>query len=157
MEQLKSVVPDSLKRRVEASTVDDLHSISSSLLDFFLKSAQFQQMVRDLMDPHSGKNRETAINFKHHGNRYSVVRDLVRDLMTPAHWAPTLRLFVWLLLMPKTPGRILWLFFSFYRALQSWNDLLPPQLDLELSFSTMNVNSPQLFVFRVSTNISDLR
>ncbi|KAK4385231.1 hypothetical protein Sango_2647100 [Sesamum angolense] len=50
MEKLKSAIPETLKRRIAESTVDDLHSTSSSLLQFFQNLPLFHLMVRDLTD-----------------------------------------------------------------------------------------------------------
>lgn len=83
MEELKSAVPDSLKRLVAAATVDDLRSVSSSLLDFFQNLAQFHQMVRDLADPNAalcGKNKEAALKLKQDGNRNYAVGDHAQAL-----------------------------------------------------------------------------
>ncbi|KAL0298280.1 UNVERIFIED_CONTAM: Stress-induced-phosphoprotein 1 [Sesamum radiatum] len=71
MEKLKSAIPETLKRRIAESTVDDLHSTSSSLLQFFQNLPLFHQMVRDLTDPEMalcGKNKEAAMEAKAKGN-----------------------------------------------------------------------------------------
>lgn len=48
MEELKSLVPQSLKRTISQSTVDDLLSTSSSLLAFFLSSERFHRVSENL-------------------------------------------------------------------------------------------------------------
>ncbi|KAK3428475.1 hypothetical protein EUGRSUZ_E00005 [Eucalyptus grandis] len=72
MERLKSMVPDTLKAVVGASSADDILSTSASLLHFFLALPEFQLMVRDLVDPErcvSGKNKDAALDAKQKGNR----------------------------------------------------------------------------------------
>ncbi|KAL0401057.1 UNVERIFIED_CONTAM: Stress-induced-phosphoprotein 1 [Sesamum latifolium] len=71
MEKLKSVIPETLKRKIAESTVNDLHSTCSSLLHFFQNLPLFHQMVRDLTDPEMalcGKNKEAAMEAKAKGN-----------------------------------------------------------------------------------------
>ncbi|KAL5733075.1 hypothetical protein ACOSQ2_032767 [Xanthoceras sorbifolium] len=83
MEELKSLVPYSLKRTISQSTVDDLPSTSSSLLDFFLDSEQFHRIVRDLADPKSGlcgKDKEAAMELKRKGNQCYSSRDYTQAL-----------------------------------------------------------------------------
>ncbi|KAI9157468.1 hypothetical protein LWI28_023036 [Acer negundo] len=72
MEELKSLVPYNLKRTISQSTVDELPSTSSSLLDFFIGTEQFHRIVRDLADPKSGlcgKDKEAALELKRKGNQ----------------------------------------------------------------------------------------
>ncbi|PPS02799.1 hypothetical protein GOBAR_AA17852 [Gossypium barbadense] len=75
MEKLKCVVPDRLKRRVEESHVDDLPSLSSSLLQLFLSLPQFHQLISELAaEPATqaglcGKNEGAALDLKEKGNQ----------------------------------------------------------------------------------------
>ncbi|KAK0593132.1 hypothetical protein LWI29_031522 [Acer saccharum] len=72
MEELKSLVPYNLKLTISQSTVDELPSTSSSLLDFFIGTEQFHRIVRDLADPRSGlcgKDKEAALELKRKGNQ----------------------------------------------------------------------------------------
>ncbi|GKV25997.1 hypothetical protein SLEP1_g35363 [Rubroshorea leprosula] len=83
MEKLKSAVPDSLRRMVAESTLDDLPLTSSSLLDFFHSLPQFHQMVKDLSDPNAAlcrKNQEAAFKLKHDGNRCFAAGDHAQAL-----------------------------------------------------------------------------
>ncbi|KAF7851363.1 hypothetical protein BT93_L4038 [Corymbia citriodora subsp. variegata] len=71
MERLKSMVPDSLKAVVGASSADDILSTSSSLLHFFLALPEFHLMIRDLVDPERcvcGKDKDAALDAKQKGN-----------------------------------------------------------------------------------------
>ncbi|KAK4433451.1 Stress-induced-phosphoprotein 1 [Sesamum alatum] len=71
MEKLKSAIPETLKRKIAESTVNDLHSTCSSLLQFFQNLPLFHQMVRDLTDPEMalcGKSKEAAMEAKAKGN-----------------------------------------------------------------------------------------
>ncbi|KAK2637279.1 hypothetical protein Ddye_032071 [Dipteronia dyeriana] len=72
MEELKSLVPYNLKRTISQSTVDELPSTSSSLLDFFIGTEQFHRIVRDLADPKRGlcgKDKEASLELKRKGNQ----------------------------------------------------------------------------------------
>ncbi|KHG07262.1 Tomm70a [Gossypium arboreum] len=75
MEKLKCVVPERLKRRVEESHVDDLPSLSSSLLQLFLSLPQFHQLISELAaEPATqaglcGKNEGAALDLKEKGNQ----------------------------------------------------------------------------------------
>ncbi|GLT28065.1 hypothetical protein SLA2020_030220 [Shorea laevis] len=83
MEKLKSAVPDSLRRMVAESSLDDLPLTSSSLLDFLHSLPQFHQMVKDLSDPNAalcGKNQEAALKLKHDGNRCFAAGDHAQAL-----------------------------------------------------------------------------
>ncbi|KAL7107461.1 hypothetical protein ACP275_06G056100 [Erythranthe tilingii] len=71
MEKLKSVIPETLKLEISQSTIDELHSTCSSLLNFFQNLPLFHQMVRELTDPEKalcGKNKEAAMEAKAKGN-----------------------------------------------------------------------------------------
>ncbi|MBA0601917.1 hypothetical protein Gorai_002120, partial [Gossypium raimondii] len=75
MEKLKCVVPERLKRRVEESHIDDLPSLSSSLLQLFLSLPQFHQLISELAAEPStqaglcGKNEGAALDLKQKGNQ----------------------------------------------------------------------------------------
>ncbi|XVE90927.1 hypothetical protein DITRI_Ditri20bG0115000 [Diplodiscus trichospermus] len=75
MEKLKCMVPESMKRKVAASSTDDLPSLSSSLLHLFLSLPQFHQLISELAgDPKNqtglcGKNKDAALDLKHKGNQ----------------------------------------------------------------------------------------
>lgn len=45
MEKLKLMIPDDLKRMISESTPENLTSICSSLLDFFLSLPEFQRVI----------------------------------------------------------------------------------------------------------------
>ncbi|XP_071929800.1 uncharacterized protein [Coffea arabica] len=71
MEKLKALVPETLKRRILASTADDLLSTSSSLLDFFDPLPLFHRIVGELTDSESGlcsKDKKVALESKLKGN-----------------------------------------------------------------------------------------
>ncbi|XVF41271.1 hypothetical protein PTKIN_Ptkin01aG0267200 [Pterospermum kingtungense] len=74
MEKLKCLVPERLKRRVAESSTDDLPSLSSSLLHFFLSLPQFHELIAELAaDPKTqtglcGKKKDAALELKHKGN-----------------------------------------------------------------------------------------
>ncbi|XP_040965794.1 SET and MYND domain-containing protein 4 isoform X3 [Gossypium hirsutum] len=75
MEKLKCVVPERLKRRVEESHIDDLPSLSSSLLQLFLSLPQIHQLISELAAEPStqaglcGKNEGAALDLKQKGNQ----------------------------------------------------------------------------------------
>ncbi|KAE8706464.1 hypothetical protein F3Y22_tig00110393pilonHSYRG00236 [Hibiscus syriacus] len=75
MEKLKCLVPESLKRRVAESSIDDLPSLSSSLLQYFLSLPQFHQLISDLAAQPSAqaglcaKNKDAALELKQKGNQ----------------------------------------------------------------------------------------
>lgn len=71
MEQLKALVPETLKRRILPGTADDLLSTSSSLLDFFNPLPHFHRIVGDLTDSERGlcsKDKKVALESKLKGN-----------------------------------------------------------------------------------------
>ncbi|XP_062154808.1 uncharacterized protein LOC133862909 isoform X1 [Alnus glutinosa] len=83
MEKLKSLVPDSLKRMVAASTPDDLPRTCSSLLNCFSHLEPFHQMVKDLTDRERvlcGKNKDAAMELKQKGNHCFFIGDYTTAL-----------------------------------------------------------------------------
>lgn len=71
MEKLKSLVPDSLKRMLAATTPDDLPQACLSLRNFFSHLETFHQMVGHLTDCERslcGKNKDAALELKQKGN-----------------------------------------------------------------------------------------
>lgn len=87
MEKLKCLVPESLKRRVAESNSDDLPSLSSSLLQFFLSLPQFHELITELAaDPKTqtglcAKNKDAALDFKHKGNQFYSTGDHSQPLL----------------------------------------------------------------------------
>ncbi|CAK9145870.1 unnamed protein product [Ilex paraguariensis] len=78
MEELRSVVPDTLKQRIGLSTPGDLHMSCSLLLHFFRQLPQFHQFGRELRDPETAlfrKNNDSALELKRQGNDCFSKRD----------------------------------------------------------------------------------
>ncbi|KAF6172693.1 hypothetical protein GIB67_042016 [Kingdonia uniflora] len=71
MEKLKSMIPTSIQRMISASTVEDLPSTCSSLVDFFLSLDHFHNVVKQLSDPEMAlcrKDTVAAMDLKRKGN-----------------------------------------------------------------------------------------
>ncbi|XP_042492163.1 histone-lysine N-methyltransferase SMYD3 isoform X7 [Macadamia integrifolia] len=71
MEELKRVIPITLKRMIFESTHEDLSSTCSSLLDFLLPLPLFHDVVQGLTNPEMAvchKNTKAALDFKQKGN-----------------------------------------------------------------------------------------
>ncbi|KAK9282913.1 hypothetical protein L1049_011138 [Liquidambar formosana] len=83
MEKLKSIVPSTLKRMVIESTLDDLPSTCSSLLEFLLHRELFHKIIRELADPQTtlcGKNKDAALDSKQKGNECFLSGDYMKAL-----------------------------------------------------------------------------
>ncbi|XP_039138361.1 uncharacterized protein LOC120275740 isoform X2 [Dioscorea cayenensis subsp. rotundata] len=83
MEKLKLMIPDDLKRMISESTPENLTSICSSLLDFFLSLPEFQRVVEELTDTELGlcrKSKESTLDFKRKGNECFSKRDYVKAI-----------------------------------------------------------------------------
>ncbi|KAL9312758.1 hypothetical protein ACSQ67_018210 [Phaseolus vulgaris] len=83
METLKAAIPESLKRAIADSNVDDLQSTCSSLHRFFLHFDPFHQIITQLADPKyglCGKSEEDALKSKHLGNECFSNADYAKAL-----------------------------------------------------------------------------
>ncbi|XP_058075995.1 uncharacterized protein LOC131224700 isoform X2 [Magnolia sinica] len=83
MEKLKSLVPIHLKQTISSATPDDLHRTCSSLLDFFLSSPRFHQIVGEVTDREMGlcrKNAASALDWKRKGNECFSRGDFINAL-----------------------------------------------------------------------------
>ncbi|XP_058075948.1 uncharacterized protein LOC131224678 isoform X3 [Magnolia sinica] len=83
MEKLKSLVPIHLKQTISGATPDDLPRTCSSLLDFFLSSPRFHQIVGEVTDREMGlcrKNAASALDWKRKGNECFSRGDFINAL-----------------------------------------------------------------------------
>ncbi|KAK8465279.1 hypothetical protein PHAVU_009G040900 [Phaseolus vulgaris] len=83
METLKAAIPESLKRAIADSNVDDLQSTCSSLHRFFLHFDPFHQIITQLADPKyglCGKSEEDALKSKQLGNECFSNADYAKAL-----------------------------------------------------------------------------
>ncbi|KAK7410797.1 hypothetical protein VNO78_01894 [Psophocarpus tetragonolobus] len=83
MDTLKASIPESLKRKIGNSTVDDLGSTCSSLHHLFLHLEPFQQMITELADPTyglCGKSKDAALKSKQLGNQCFSNADYAKAL-----------------------------------------------------------------------------
>ncbi|XP_014522619.1 SET and MYND domain-containing protein 4 [Vigna radiata var. radiata] len=83
MESLKAAIPESLKRAIEDSNVEDLQSTCSFLHRFFLHFDPFHQIIAQLADPKyglCGKSKDDALKSKQLGNECFSNADYAKAL-----------------------------------------------------------------------------
>ncbi|XP_047149277.1 uncharacterized protein LOC124821440 [Vigna umbellata] len=83
MESLKAAIPESLKRAIGDSNVEDLQSTCTFLHRFFLHFDPFHQIIAQLADPKyglCGKSKEDALKSKQLGNECFSNADYAKAL-----------------------------------------------------------------------------